>query len=85
MMHCSPAMKIVAKISLLISSLAAIHMGLMEMGYNLVDTMKLAEYSRPLGYIVGIAGVISLVMLLMWCMKPHCGCGSGSSGSCGCH
>ncbi len=78
MMNCSPAMKIVAKISMLICSLAAIHMGLMEMGYNLIDTMKLAEYARPLGYIVGIAGVISLVMLILWCTKSHC----DTTGSC---
>lgn len=68
----SPAMKMVAKISMFLSSLAAIHQGLMAIGYNGLEVLKLHAYAQPLGYIFGIAGVISLVMLCMWCMKGHC-------------
>jgi uncharacterized membrane protein YuzA (DUF378 family) len=84
MVGCSPLMKIIAKVSMFISALAAIHMGLMEIGYNALDVLKLGEYARPLGYIVGIAGLISLVMLCMWCMKHHCTCDTKGSCTCGC-
>jgi uncharacterized membrane protein YuzA (DUF378 family) len=82
----SPIMKLVAKVSMFLSSLAAIHQGLVAVGYNALDVLRLHEYGRPIGYVFGIAGIISLVMLCMWCMKHHgcgCSCGSCSSGSCG--
>jgi uncharacterized membrane protein YuzA (DUF378 family) len=80
---CSPLMKMIAKVSLFLSSLAAIHQGLVAVGYNALDVLKLHEYSQPLGYIFGIAGITSLVMLCMWCMKSHCGAACNcSSGSC---
>lgn len=79
---CSPVMKMVAKVALFLSSLAAIHQGLVAVGYNALDVLRLNEHAQMLGYIFGIAGVISLVMLCMWCMKNHCSaschCAAGS-------
>ena len=74
----------IAKVSLFLSSLAAIHQGLLAVGYNVLDVLRLHEHAQVLGYIFGIAGVISLVMLCMWCMKSHCNGASChcSSGSC---
>jgi uncharacterized membrane protein YuzA (DUF378 family) len=76
--NCSPVMKIVAKVSMFLSSLAAINEGLQAIGYDALSVLRLHEYARPLGYIFGIAGIISLVMLCMWCMKHGCGCGSSN-------
>lgn len=84
MVGCSPLMKIIAKVSMFISALAAIHMGLMEIGYNALDVLRLGEYTKPLGYIIGLAGLISLIMLCMWCMKHNCTCDTKGSCSCGC-
>lgn len=75
---CSPLLKLIAKVSMFLSSLAAIHLGLMSIGYDALTVFRLHEYTQYLGYIFGIAGVISLVCLCMWCMKHHCNCGAGS-------
>lgn len=77
---CSPVMKMIAKVALFLSSLAAIHQGLIAVGYNALDVLKLHEHAQILGYIFGIAGVVSLVMLSMWCMRSHgaCHCSSGT-------
>lgn len=76
---CSPIVKLIAKISMFLSALAAIHLGLMAIGYDAVSVLRLHEYARPIGYIFGIAGIISLVMLCLWCMKHHnCSCPSCS-------
>ena len=71
---CSPAMKMVAKISGIIASLGSIHLGLTAMGRDPLALLKLHEYSRELGYLFGLAGLVSLVMLILWCMKGerHC-------------
>ena len=75
---CSPVMRMIAKVALFLSSIAAIHQGLLALGYNGLEVLKLQEHAQVLGYIFGIAGVISLVMLVMWCMKCRC------SSSCNC-
>ena len=69
----SPVMKIVAKVAVFLSALAAIHEGLIAVGYNALDVLRLHAYTQPLGYIFGIAGIISLITLFMCCMKGHCG------------
>lgn len=84
---CSPAMRLIAKVSMFLSSLAAIHLGLMSIDYDALSVLRLHEYARPLGYIFGIAGVISFVMLCMWCMTKYhgsCNCTYGSSSGCSC-
>ena len=83
---CSPVMKLVCKVSMFLSSLAAIHAGLLATGYDVIGSMRLHEYARPIGYIFGIAGLISLIMLIMWCTKSraacaNCNCDSKGSGS----
>ncbi len=79
---CSPLMKMIAKVAFFLSSIAAIHQGLLAIGYNGLEVLKLQEHAQVLGYIFGIAGVISLVMLCMWCMKNPSGnasnCSSGN-------
>lgn len=81
-MCCSPIMKLVCKVSMFLSAIAAIHLGLMAIGYDALTVLKLHEYSQYLGCIFGVAGVISLVTLCMWCMKHGCSC--GATGSCNC-
>ena len=68
----------------LLCSLAAIHMGLIAMGYNIFMTnfmqMNMQSLIVPIHYLVGIAGIVSLGMFVMACMGG-CGC---NGGSCGC-
>lgn len=76
MMH-SPAAKIVCKIAWGITALNAINTGLMPMGYDFFRSdfvmMHMASMINGMYYLVGIAGVISLVSLVMCCMKgEHC-------------
>lgn len=75
---CSPVMKLVAKISIFLSALAGICQGLMALGYDVLSMVKLQEHARIVGCIFGVAGVITLVMLIMWCMSHHCACGSSN-------
>ncbi len=67
--------------SWLLCSLAAIHMGLVAMGYNIFMTnfmqMSMQGLIGPIHYLMGIAGVISLGMFVLACMGA-CGCNSGS-------
>lgn len=74
----SPVMKLVAKLSIFLSALAGIHQGLMALGYNVLPMIKLQEYSHIINYVFGVAGVITLVMLVMWCVSHHCECGSSN-------
>ena len=69
----SPLMKTLGTIVWVITALASIHIGLMAMGYNVLDMAHISQYSRTIDYIVGIAGVISLLMLIMMLGS---GCGS---------
>lgn len=72
-----PLMCIVCKVSWLIVSLAAINVGVRPFGYDFF--MFLANNTpalvNPVSYIVGIAGVISLLMLIY---KVAGGCKDGS-------
>lgn len=70
MMHHSPAMKIVSMISWLLTSLAALAVGLAALGANLGKSWDLwgivgdnmPALMQPLQYAVGIAGLLSLIM-----------------------
>ncbi len=72
----SPVMKLVGNVVWLITALASIHIGLMALGYNVLDMAHISQFSRTIDYVIGVAGVISLLMMIMWL-------GSGCS-SCEC-
>jgi hypothetical protein len=60
----------------LITALGCIHLGLMAMGYNPIETLGLQNMAKVIGYIFGIAGVASLIMFFMGgCCGGHCSCG----------
>lgn len=63
--------KLVAHIVWFVTAIGAIHLGLMAAGYNLIDTLHLGHLARTIDYIFGIAGVLSLIMLVM-CMTSSC-------------
>lgn len=76
----SPAMKSVGIILWALTSLGALHVGLMAMGYNLLAFAPLMSFAKPIEYIIGIAGLISFVLLVMHggcCACADCNCGSG--------
>lgn len=78
MMHHSPILHILGKASWLITALASIHMGLSYFNINLLGNASLIKFVPYINLVVGIAGVISLVMLVMVCMCKHqCDCGKG--------
>jgi uncharacterized membrane protein YuzA (DUF378 family) len=80
MMHHSPIIHFVCKASWIITALASIHMGLNYFNINLLDNPNVMKFAPYINLIVGIAGVISLIMLVMWCMCKHqCDCGKSSS------
>ena len=86
MMH-SPIAKIICKVSWIITALAAINTGLMPMNYDFFRSefvmMNLSNAINGMYYIIGIAGVISLLSLIMHCMKGDF-CHSGAAGAKGC-
>jgi len=60
----------------LLTSLAALHVGMMSMGWNMMSMGFLANFTRPIEMIFGIAGAIGLVL---WVMHTFfCDCGSRS-------
>lgn len=72
----SPAMKWVGKIVWVLTALGAINIGLVPMGYNFLLSPTLAGVAVPLHYLIGVAGVVSLVMLVLKCTRK---CESKSS------
>lgn len=85
-MHNSPVMKTVSKVVWVITALASINIGLMPMGYDfftadfLIGNMNMLNLIR---YIIGAAGVVSLIMCVMCCMKGDCGCEPRACSRCG--
>lgn len=75
MMH-TPAMRIVGKILWLLVTIGAINWGLDVLGYNLFNLnfvqMNMPMIVQPLKVIIGLAGVLSLVHLIMHCTSDHC-------------
>lgn len=68
----SPAVKTLASVVWAITSLAAIHIGLSALGYNFLAFPAFSSLARPVEYLIGVSGVISLVFLVMhggccWC------------------
>ncbi len=73
----SPAMKIVASVVWALTAIGCIHIGLLALNYNFLSMAPLVHFARPLEYIFGIAGVISLVLFVMhsgccWCGSKEC-------------
>ncbi len=71
--------------SWLITSLAAINIGLSPFGINffMSDWMmtRFPAFIMPIQYIVGIAGVICLITFIKAC-QGHCDCGKNSCPRC---
>ncbi len=65
-------MGIAAKASWLLTSFGAISLGLAPFGYNLVEKLGMMispSIINPLYYLIGIAGVMSLVSFFAACSK----------------
>lgn len=71
----SPVMKMVGTAVWLITALGAVHVGLGALGYNLLAHPVLMGLARPVEYLVGAAGVVSLVLFVMHSGCCWCGCG----------
>lgn len=76
------------KFSGMLNAIAAIHLGLLSYGYNLLEKVSSMSGSPVLSayipYVFGISGVIYLV-LMFGCLFGGCDAGScASQSSCGC-
>lgn len=65
--HHSPVVKWIYIISVIVSTLAAINVGLAPFGYNVLNyiVVNMPMLSSLLAYFVGICGVIGLIMIIM--------------------
>ena len=74
--HCSPAIHILGMIAWLLTALGAIHLGLIALGFDFWKMQFLANLPAwsPLavGYAMGAAGVISLILWFMNLGNAHC-------------
>jgi len=81
MMH-SPIMKIVCIVSWLITALVSLHVGLVAIGWNLLEQPFFAGnfgmLVLPAMYIIGLAGAFSLFSLIMMLINGCKCCGSCS-------
>lgn len=70
----SPAMKWLGMATWAITALAAINVGYSALsnGGNMLHHAALAGIAGPLHYIIGVAGVVSLVLLVMSCTGKKC-------------
>ena len=72
MMH-SPAMKAVGTAIWIIVAIGAINWGLDALGYNIFNMpfvqMNLTQFVYPFKLIIGAAGLLSLIMFTMHCMR----------------
>jgi uncharacterized membrane protein YuzA (DUF378 family) len=74
----SPALRALAGIVWVITAIGCIHIGLLALGYNLLGIQFLAGLTKPIEYIFGAAGVISLLLFFMHSATCKC------NGSCTC-
>lgn len=83
-MHHNPLFRILGVISWLITALAAINIGLMPFGYDFfklpIIQNNLAQVITPAFYIIGVAGVISLLLFFMSLAAGGCMCGCSEHG-----
>lgn len=59
--------KLTGKIVWGLTALGSLHQGLVSLGYDVPAMVGLHDLSRPLGLVFGIAGVLSLIMLISCC------------------
>jgi len=61
-----PGAKIIVPISWVITALAALHIGLVAVGFDITTThfvmANMMSFAKPVQYIVGLSGLFSLVM-----------------------
>lgn len=67
----SPLGRTVHHVITIIAALGALHVGLLAMGYNMLGLPFLAQFTRPIEYIFGLAGAITLVMCVL-CLLNVC-------------
>jgi len=60
----------------LITALGSIHLGLIGLGYNVLQqpffVTNLAQFIVPIHYVFGIAGVLSIIMMMQSCKGDTC-------------
>jgi hypothetical protein len=80
-------MKTVKMVCGIINALAALHIGLWTMGYNVLNYPMFADRIGGamlyINYCVGISGAIFLVLCMMCFYSCASGCSSHGCGSCG--
>ncbi len=80
----NPLMKWLCMLSCIISSVAAINLGLVPFGYDFFRSnfvlMNMTGFIAPMYYIVLLAGIISLACFIM-CVTGNC-CNSCNGKSC---
>lgn len=69
----SPLLRTLGKVSWVVTALASVSVGLCPLGYNMLHLPVLSTLAGPLHYVVGAAGVLSLVMFAMMCTCKHDG------------
>jgi len=61
----------------LLTALGSIHLGLIGLGFNILEMPffmdNLAMLDKPIHYLFGVAGVLSLVMMVQGCSEGKCG------------
>lgn len=76
MMHKIPGFHLVSMVVWFLTSVGAINWGLKPLGYNLIDHVEkfAPALVNPAYYLIGVAGVISLIMFFAAVADPKCKC-----------
>lgn len=84
-MHGSPVLKFLGLTAWLITALVSLHIGLVAMGWDLTAMAfvqnNLAMLIMPMRYIIGLAGLWSLIAMVMMLMGMGC-CKCGCNADC---
>jgi uncharacterized membrane protein YuzA (DUF378 family) len=72
-----PGSRVIGRVVWLVTALAAINIGAAALGYDFfaLDFMQtsMVTFIKPLMYVIGVAGVISLIMFFMeWGCNHEC-------------
>jgi len=59
--------KATGKIIWAITAIGSLHHGMVSLGYDLPTMIGLHDLSKPVGIVFGIAGLLSLIMLISCC------------------
>jgi len=68
----SHQLKLLHHVLTFICTLAAIHIGLLAVGYNILAIGFLASFAKPIEYIIGLAGLGNLLLCIMHASFCHC-------------